>query len=103
MLKKSSFLFNYFNRLQITLILCQFRELEDRWQVPLNGYTILAGEEDIYKDQARDDIGDCTKDFSEIQEEGAAVLPVELWVDVKNINDQMTTILIEYDEVKMYF
>jgi len=60
--------------------------------------TILAGEDDTYKDLARDDIGDCTKDFSEIQEEGAAILPVELWVEVKKLNDQMATILVDYDE-----
>lgn len=60
--------------------------------------TILAMEDDTYKDQARDDIGDCTKDFSEIQEEGAAILPTELWVEVKKLNDQMTKILVDYDE-----
>jgi hypothetical protein len=60
--------------------------------------TILAGEDDTYKDLARDDIGVCTRDFSEIQEEGAAILPVELWVEVKKLNDQMATILVDYDE-----
>jgi hypothetical protein len=59
--------------------------------------TILAAGDDTYKDRARDDIGDCTKDFSEIQEEGAAILPTELWVEVKKLNNQMTTILVDYD------
>ena len=59
--------------------------------------TILSGDDDIYKVQARDDIGDCTKDFSEIQEESVAILPVELWTEVKKLNDQMTTILVDYD------
>ena len=60
--------------------------------------TILAGEDETYKDQARKDIGDCTRDFSEIQEEGAAILPIKLWVEVKNLNDHMTGILVSYDE-----
>jgi len=61
---------------------------------------ILAGEDDTYKDQARGDIGDCTKDFSKIQEEGAAILPTELWVEVKKMNYHMTKILVSYDEGK---
>ena len=60
--------------------------------------TILAGEDDTYKDQARNDIGDCTKVFSEIQEESAAILPTELWIEVKKLNDQMATLLVNYDE-----
>lgn len=59
--------------------------------------TILAGEDDTYKGQAREDIGDCTKDFSGIQEEGAAILPTELWIEVKKLNDHMTEILVNYD------
>jgi len=61
---------------------------------------ILVGDDDTYRDQAREDIGDCTKDFSEIQEESAAILPTELWVEVKKLNDQMTEILVNYDEGK---
>jgi len=62
--------------------------------------TILAGEDDTYKAQARKDIGDCTKDFSEIQEEGAAILPIELWVEVNRLKDHMMKILVAYDEGK---
>lgn len=60
--------------------------------------TILAGEDDAYKEQVREDIGTCTKDFSEIQEESAAILPTELWVEVKKLNDLMTKSLVSYDE-----
>ncbi|MCK5509483.1 MAG: hypothetical protein KAI50_13305 [Desulfobacterales bacterium] len=62
--------------------------------------TILSEENGTYKIQAREDIGDCTKDFSEIQEKGAAILPTELWVEVKRLNDHMTKVLVVYDEGK---
>jgi hypothetical protein len=59
---------------------------------------ILAGEDDTYKERAREDIGNCIKDFSEIQEEGAAILPTELWMEVKKLNDHMIKILVSYDD-----
>ena len=62
--------------------------------------TILTGEDDMFEDQARKEIGDCTRDFSEIQEEGAAILPTELWIEVKKLNDYMINILLSYDEGK---
>ncbi|HIJ80007.1 MAG: hypothetical protein OEY01_16055 [Desulfobulbaceae bacterium] len=60
--------------------------------------TILAGKDDAYRDLAREDIGECIKEFSEIQEEGAAILPTELWIEVKKLNDHMADLLINYDE-----
>ncbi len=60
--------------------------------------SILAGERDAYKEMARGDIGNCIKVFSEIQEESSAILPTELWIEVKKLNDQMTNILVKYDE-----
>jgi hypothetical protein len=61
-------------------------------------FTILSGSDDTYKELARDDIGECVKKFSELQEEGAAILPTELWVEVKQLNSQITGMLVEYDE-----
>ena len=62
--------------------------------------TILAGKDNTYKEEAREDIGNCVKEFSEIQEEGAAILPTELWGEVKKLNNHMTSILVSYDERK---
>lgn len=62
--------------------------------------SILAGEKDTYTDQAREEIGVCVKDFSEIQEEGTAILPTELWIEVKKVNAHMIEILVSYDERK---
>jgi len=62
--------------------------------------TILAAKDNTYKEQAREDIGNCVKEFSEYQDEGAAILPTELWVEVKKINDYMASILISYDDGK---
>lgn len=60
--------------------------------------TILAGKDDTFKERAREDIGECVKEFSEMQDEAAAVLPTELWVEVKRLSDKMTDILVCYDE-----
>ena len=62
--------------------------------------SILAGKQDTYKDRAMEEIAACTKDFSGIQEEGAAILPIELWGEVKKLNLFMTEILVDYDEGK---
>lgn len=62
--------------------------------------TILAGKDNTYKEQAREDIGNCVKEFSEYQEEGAAILPTELWIEIKKTDDYMADILVNYDEGK---
>jgi len=62
--------------------------------------TILSGDDDTFEEQARDDIGECVREFSELQEEAAAILPTELWVEVKQLNDQMIQMLVDYDEGK---
>ncbi len=60
--------------------------------------TILAGEDSTFKKHAREDLGECVKTLSEITEEGAAILPTELWVEVKKLSSHVTTIAVEYDE-----
>ncbi len=62
--------------------------------------TILSSSDDRFKEQARDDIGKCLKEFSELQEEAAAILPTELWIEVKQLNDGMVQMLADYDEGK---
>jgi len=60
--------------------------------------TILAGKDNAYKEQAREDVVSCVKEFFSIQDEGAAILPTQLWVEVKKLNDYMASILVSYDE-----
>mgnify|MGYP000418546229 CR=1 FL=1 len=62
--------------------------------------TILDGDDEASKEQARDDMGECIRQFSELQEEAAAILPTELWVEVKQLNNQMIQMLVDYDEDK---
>jgi len=59
--------------------------------------TILAGSDESLKELARGDIGLCVRDFSELEEEGSAVLPVELWVEIRQLSSQMVNILVQYD------
>ena len=49
-------------------------------------------------ERARADIGLCMRNFSELEDEGASILPVELWVEIKQLSTHMNTILIEFDE-----
>ncbi len=60
--------------------------------------TMLADPDSNYKDITRDDIDDCVKNISKLKEEGAAILPVELWVEVKKLSNHAASILSEYDE-----
>lgn len=61
-------------------------------------FTVLMDKGGPFEEQAREDAGESVRDFSEFQEEGAAILPVELWVEVKQLNDVMTDILVSYDD-----
>ncbi|MES0492053.1 MAG: hypothetical protein ABUK01_18845 [Leptospirales bacterium] len=60
--------------------------------------TILTDENSQHKIRAREDLGQCVKNLSEFAEKGAAILPTELWVEVKKLSDQTTSIAVEYDE-----
>ena len=37
------------------------------------------------------------EDLSEIQEEGAAILPTDLWIELKNIDSYISKLIINYD------
>ena len=59
---------------------------------------IMVEGEDAFKDRARNDIGECVQEFSELQYEAAAILPVELWAEVKRLNDYVVNLLVSYDQ-----
>jgi len=60
-------------------------------------FTIMGAEDATFKEKARDDIGECVRDFSEMQDEAAGILPTELWVEIKRLNDQVVNLLVSYD------
>jgi hypothetical protein len=60
--------------------------------------TILKGDNDIHRCQAREDIRTCFREFSELEEESSAILPTELWVEIKKLSEQASEMLIVYDE-----
>ena len=60
--------------------------------------TILSGDDSTFKDVARDDISSCTKEYSELTEKAAALLPTDLWVEIKQLSNLMSELLTNYDE-----
>ena len=63
--------------------------------------TILASKDSTFKDRARDDLGDYVKILYELTEQGAAILPTELWIEVKKLSEHVVTISDEYDKNKI--
>lgn len=59
--------------------------------------TIMCGDAEAWKEQARQDIRICIKELSELSEEGAAILPTELWVESKELMNCVTEFLRRYD------
>jgi len=60
--------------------------------------TILTGKDEGFRDRAREDMGECVREFSEMQNESDAILPTELWVEAKRLSDHMVELLVRYDE-----
>ncbi len=59
---------------------------------------ILHGNDDTHKERAREDIAECFREFSELEEEAAAVLPTKVWAEIKKLSEDMSNVLIKYDE-----
>jgi len=59
--------------------------------------TILSSEGSPYLEDARRDIGEHYRQFSEAQEKAAVLLPVELWVEVKGLSDEMSDAIFKFD------
>lgn len=60
--------------------------------------TILSGDNPQFVLRAREDIGKCMKDYSELTETAAAILPTDLWVAIRQLDDFMLELLVAYDE-----
>jgi hypothetical protein len=62
--------------------------------------TVLSGDETAaFHERALEDIGECVKEYSELTEQGAAILPTDLWVAIKHLSSAMTDLVVDYDEV----
>lgn len=59
--------------------------------------TLLSSKESPYLKEARRDIGEHYRQFVEAQEKAAVLLPVELWVEVKGLSDEMSDAIGEFD------
>lgn len=60
--------------------------------------TLLVGDDPTFKDRARDDIGGCVKDYSELKEKASAILPTDLWVEISQLSSYMTELAVNFDE-----
>ncbi len=45
--------------------------------------------------RALEDIGECVKEYSELTERAAAILPTDLWVEVKRLSSAMTDLVVD--------
>lgn len=59
---------------------------------------ILFSGEAEYRDRAREDIGNCIMEYSELEEQASVLLPVELWVEIKHLSEFFVDMLIKFDQ-----
>lgn len=59
--------------------------------------TILLDANYPFLEQAREDIGECVMDYSKLTEEATAILPTDLWIEIRKLNSWMTDFLVSYD------
>jgi len=52
-----------------------------------------------FHERAREDIGERVKEYSELTEQAAAILPTDLWIEIKRLSTAMTDLVVDYDEV----
>ena len=59
---------------------------------------LLSSSNSEFKKRAREDSGSCVKEYSELTEKASAILPTDLWVEVKKLSDYMAGLLIGFDK-----
>jgi hypothetical protein len=59
--------------------------------------TLLMPDAEEYAECARNDIGDIIKDYSILTEEEATIIPIELWLAVRDCLNAMDTFVEKYD------
>jgi hypothetical protein len=61
--------------------------------------TVLSDAETAaFHKRALEDIGDCVKEYSELTDQAAAILPTDLWIETKRLSNAMTAQLVNYDK-----
>lgn len=61
--------------------------------------TVLSDAETAaFHKRARNDIGNCVKEYSELTEQAAAMLPTDLWIEISRLSNAMTAQLVNYDK-----
>jgi hypothetical protein len=63
-------------------------------------FAVILIDNTSYIEQAENDMRDCVKVYSELTEEGAVLLPVEIYVEIRELNRWMVDFLIRFDEGK---
>jgi hypothetical protein len=58
---------------------------------------ILVSDDDTHKEQAREDIGVAVKRLSQMSDDAAALLPTELFVEVRRLSEAAVDILVRFD------
>ncbi len=51
-----------------------------------------------FHERALEDIGECLKEYSELTDQAAAILPTDLWIEIKRLSTAMTALLVDYDK-----
>ncbi|HXD32137.1 MAG TPA: hypothetical protein VN643_13525 [Pyrinomonadaceae bacterium] len=52
-----------------------------------------------FHERALDDIGECVREYSELTEQAAAILPTDLWIEIRRLSTAMTDLVTDYDVV----
>jgi len=58
---------------------------------------ILVSDDETFKEEARADLGESTKEISELTEITAAILPTEIWVEVRKARELIIDFAVRYD------
>jgi hypothetical protein len=64
-----------------------------------NLLTIILDHQDVsFKEVAQEDVTEAVREFSQLVDMSAALLPTELWVEFRRLNRLAVDILVAYDE-----
>ena len=51
-----------------------------------------------FHERAREDLRECVREYSELTEQAAAILPTDLWIEIKRLSMAMTDLTVDHDE-----
>jgi hypothetical protein len=58
---------------------------------------VLRGKDMELRERAREDIGNLVMEYCEIEEQSAAILPVELWIEIKRLTEFYVDFVVAFD------